>query len=191
MAAAVFILLGIGFLIMLIGNIMFLVAGFRMHVGWGLALLFLPFAGLLFLILHWDEAKRPFLIGLLGFLLSGMGWALGITQGVTAGGSGGAPPAMAKALQMQMQAQKMRQAQNRPHAVRSSGGGSAPAAPARAEGEYVGMTLVKIKEKLGEPDAKMSYGGLTTYTYYDAGVELVSRDGVMVSTQRPAIAHGR
>ncbi|MCM8537077.1 MAG: hypothetical protein NE334_14150 [Lentisphaeraceae bacterium] len=38
---------------------------FKESILWGLACLFLPFAGLLFLVLHWQVAKAPFLLGLL------------------------------------------------------------------------------------------------------------------------------
>jgi len=44
-----------------IAGIFFLLAAFRVGVLWGLAVFFLPFAGLLFLLFHWEEAKVPFL----------------------------------------------------------------------------------------------------------------------------------
>jgi hypothetical protein len=56
----------VGFIVMLVGAIMFLIAAFREHILWGLGTLFVPFVGLIFLIMHWDVAKKPFLIQLLG-----------------------------------------------------------------------------------------------------------------------------
>ncbi len=40
------------------------VLAFRRHVGWGLAVLFLPFAYIVFAVKHWDEARKPFLMTL-------------------------------------------------------------------------------------------------------------------------------
>jgi len=59
---------------------MMLIAAFRESVLWGLACLFLPIVSLFFLIVHWSEAKRAFVVQLLGvgFLLAGL---------ISAGGS--------------------------------------------------------------------------------------------------------
>ena len=48
------------------GGIWFLIVTFQESVGWGLGCLFVPFVSLIFLILHWDVAKKPFLVSLLG-----------------------------------------------------------------------------------------------------------------------------
>ncbi len=39
------------------------VRAFQLSFGWGLALLFVPFAPLLFLYSHWDIARGPALLG--------------------------------------------------------------------------------------------------------------------------------
>lgn len=62
-------LLLIGFLMSLIGQIWYLVASFKTSVWWGLGVFFVPFVSLVFLFMHWDVAKRPFLISLIGTLL--------------------------------------------------------------------------------------------------------------------------
>ena len=49
------------------------VQAFRRHVGWGLAVLFVPLANLVFSIVHWAEAKRPFFLGLLAVALAAGG----------------------------------------------------------------------------------------------------------------------
>ncbi len=69
--AFVFIL--IGFVVSLIGSVMFLIAAFREGALWGLAVLFLPLAPLIFLVSYWDQAKKGFLIQLggAGLLLLG------------------------------------------------------------------------------------------------------------------------
>jgi hypothetical protein len=64
----------VGVVILLIGGIMMLIAAFRVSIVWGLASLFIPFAGLVFIFLHWSAAKTAFflqLIGLALFLLGG------------------------------------------------------------------------------------------------------------------------
>jgi len=41
-----------------------LVVAFKTHVGWGLAVLFLPLAPIVFAIKHWQASKKPFLLNL-------------------------------------------------------------------------------------------------------------------------------
>lgn len=38
------------------------IVGFRRHWGWGLAVFFVPFALLVFAIMYWEDAKKPFLL---------------------------------------------------------------------------------------------------------------------------------
>ena len=38
------------------------IVGFRRHWGWGLAVFFVPFALLVFAIMYWEDAKKPFLV---------------------------------------------------------------------------------------------------------------------------------
>jgi FtsH-binding integral membrane protein len=64
---ALIILLGI--VIFIIGGLLFLVAAFRESIWWGLACLFLPVVPLFFLIVHWQNAKKPFFIQLAGFVV--------------------------------------------------------------------------------------------------------------------------
>jgi hypothetical protein len=64
---ALIILLGI--VIFLIGGLLFLVAAFRESIWWGLACLFLPVVSFFFLIVHWREARKPFFLQLLGFVV--------------------------------------------------------------------------------------------------------------------------
>ena len=55
----------VGAIIALVYSVLFLVEAFKVHVGWGLGCIFVPFVSLIFLIMHWDVAKRPFLRSLL------------------------------------------------------------------------------------------------------------------------------
>lgn len=52
---------------------MIIVKAFRVSTGWGLAVIFLPFASLLFIINHWSDTKNAFLGGLAGMVLVVMG----------------------------------------------------------------------------------------------------------------------
>jgi len=47
----------------------FLVAAFRESIWWGLGCLFIPIVQLIFLIMHWQAAKKPFFLQLLGIAL--------------------------------------------------------------------------------------------------------------------------
>lgn len=59
----------LGIVVLVIGGFWFLVTAFRESVLWGLACLFLPIVQLFFLIVHWPEAKRPFFLQLLAFMI--------------------------------------------------------------------------------------------------------------------------
>ncbi len=66
-------LFAIGLAILVFSSIWSLVVAFKSHVLWGLAVMFVPLANLVFLIKEWEEAKRPFCWGLVGvfFFLAG------------------------------------------------------------------------------------------------------------------------
>ena len=58
-----------GLLIVIVGGFWFLVRAFTESVLWGLAVMFIPFVALFFLIVHWQSAKRPFFVQLFGFAI--------------------------------------------------------------------------------------------------------------------------
>ena len=60
------VLLFVGLAIGLVGGIWLLVVAFQESVWWGIGCLLLPIVSLIFVILHWQEAKKPFLIQLAG-----------------------------------------------------------------------------------------------------------------------------
>jgi hypothetical protein len=64
-----FFFVAVGVLLALISGIWFLIATFKEGFLWGLACLFIPFASLIFLILHFDKVWAPFAISCLAFLL--------------------------------------------------------------------------------------------------------------------------
>ena len=64
----------IGVIISVIYGIILLIRAFEAGILWGLGYMFIPFISLIFVIVHWEEAKSPFLKGLLAipFLIVGL-----------------------------------------------------------------------------------------------------------------------
>jgi hypothetical protein len=62
-------LLIVGMIVALVGGIWLLVVAFKESVWWGLGSLLLPFVSLIFVIMHWQVSKKPFLISLAGTVL--------------------------------------------------------------------------------------------------------------------------
>lgn len=54
----------VGMILGFVGGIWIVVLAFKESVLWGLGSLFVPFVALIFVILHWDVAKKPFFISL-------------------------------------------------------------------------------------------------------------------------------
>ncbi len=83
----------IGLIIGLISLVMFEIAAFRKGALWGLGCLIIPGVALVFLIMHWQDAKKSFLIGLLAsvlFVLAAVFGALGGGGSVTVESGDGA-----------------------------------------------------------------------------------------------------
>ncbi|MDQ6802016.1 MAG: hypothetical protein M3041_14410 [Acidobacteriota bacterium] len=66
MGPALFI---IGLIVNLIGWGIVVVMAFRESLGWGLAVIFIPFAYIVFVVQHWQETKKAFLTGVVGTLV--------------------------------------------------------------------------------------------------------------------------
>ena len=60
-------------IIMLIFGIILLINAFQKSVWWGLGYLFVPFVGLVFVIMHWEMCKTPFLKMLVGAVIYAVG----------------------------------------------------------------------------------------------------------------------
>ena len=71
------LMLILGLIVFVIGGFWFLVVTFQKSVLWGIACLLLPIVPLIFLFVHWQEAKRPFLMQMAGFVLVLIGAFLG------------------------------------------------------------------------------------------------------------------
>lgn len=72
-------------LVAFVGGVMFLIAAFRVSAMWGLLVLFVPFAGLVFLVKYWEEAKRPFLINLAGSAIAAVAFFMVVGGAVSSG----------------------------------------------------------------------------------------------------------
>lgn len=62
-----------GLLIAAGGSVWLIILAFQENPLWGLACLFLPFVSLVFAIMFWSQAKKPFLISIGGLVLSIVG----------------------------------------------------------------------------------------------------------------------
>lgn len=80
------LLLWIGIALLLLGSLAFVIAAFRQSIVWGLLVLFLSPCGLIFLIVHWSQAKNSFFLQLWGWAFivlaavafnTGLPWPLG------------------------------------------------------------------------------------------------------------------
>ena len=60
------VLVIIGFGLVIIGGLGLLIAAFRESLLWGLGCLLLSPISLFFVVIHWDNAKKPFLLQLVG-----------------------------------------------------------------------------------------------------------------------------
>jgi hypothetical protein len=62
---------------MFVFGVILLVKAFQTSVLWGLGYIFVPFVSLIFVVLHWQETKKPFLYLLAGSAIMVVGLVLG------------------------------------------------------------------------------------------------------------------
>ncbi len=74
-----YILLAVGLIIGLYGEVRFLVVAYNRNLWWFLGCLFVPLVSEVFLFLNFKATIRPFGLSVLGFLLAGLGsWMGGV-----------------------------------------------------------------------------------------------------------------
>ena len=56
------VLVILGGIVAVVGGLWLIIEIFKESVGWGLACLLIPIATLAFVAMHWEVAKRPFLV---------------------------------------------------------------------------------------------------------------------------------
>lgn len=65
----------IGIIIFVIGGILFLIESFKESIFWGIACILITPIVLVFTVMHWDVAKKPFFIQLTGIAVMLIGAA--------------------------------------------------------------------------------------------------------------------
>jgi len=80
--ALVIALAAVGVIISLVGGVWLVILAFRQSLLWGLATVFIPFAALVFAVMFWDEAKRPFFISIAGSAVATLAAFLAVGAGV-------------------------------------------------------------------------------------------------------------
>ena len=81
MGAIGLVLSVIGGIAVLVFGVILLVKAFQTSVLWGLGYIFVPFVSIVFVILHWQETKKPFLYLLAGSAIMVVGFVLGMPAG--------------------------------------------------------------------------------------------------------------
>ncbi|MBI3722648.1 hypothetical protein HY251_01640 [bacterium] len=66
----------VGLVLLIVGGIWLFIEGLRESILWAIGMLFIPFVSLIFVISHWETAKRPFLTQLGGWVLVILGTAM-------------------------------------------------------------------------------------------------------------------
>ena len=59
----------IGLILFILGGLGLLIAAFKTHIMWGIGIIIVAPAAVVFTVLHWGVAKNPFLLQLLGFVI--------------------------------------------------------------------------------------------------------------------------
>jgi hypothetical protein len=71
------ILLAVGGIVCLIYAIFIIINAFKESILWGLGSLFVPFVSLIYVFMHWDLNKKPFIRYLIGAVIMIIGGLLG------------------------------------------------------------------------------------------------------------------
>ena len=67
------VLLLVGYIAAVLGGLWLLVLIFQNSVVWGICSLVIPFVSLIFVFTNWDDAKKPFLVQVVGLVLIFLG----------------------------------------------------------------------------------------------------------------------
>jgi hypothetical protein len=67
-------LMVIGIFLVIVGGLWQLVVTFQTSIPWGIFSLLFPVVGLIFVIMHWEVAKRPFLWQVAGVVIAVIGF---------------------------------------------------------------------------------------------------------------------
>ena len=67
------VLLILGLILAAIGHVGILIEAFKEGIGWGLGTLLIPIVALIFVFMHWQETRKPFLLSVVGNVI----WIVG------------------------------------------------------------------------------------------------------------------
>ncbi|MBI3986355.1 MAG: hypothetical protein HY343_05520 [Lentisphaerae bacterium] len=192
------ILLLLSGLIILAACIFMIVAAFRVHIGWGLAVLFLgPIAGFIFLVTHWTEGKNAFWLWVLGnIMMFAAVYLLPFSELEKLRGFDPQPESQNESALpvpsfMRESAATVETEASPPAAKegeswwgkKKASTENATASDAPASGaRYVGMQVDAVLKQLGKPRAEMTVGKQKVFQY--PGLELISEDGITISRQK-------
>lgn len=170
MQILILVLLALAGIASLVGGIWFLIAAFRVHILWGLALLVFPVLSFVFLLLHWEDVKKPFFLNLcsisLLLLVFFLSWNLGGDAAATE------TPAELPAFSLTEKITEIKQNAER-----------RKAREAIAARGFLGRTLEDVEQELGPPHGKITRDNLVEYQYIDRGLTLISSNGVTVTDE--------
>ena len=175
MIAIPIILLGFGWLVLMVGQIWLIVVAFRTRVMWGFLSLLVPFASLIFLILYWSDAKQAFLTQVAGMTFVVLGAVVGMQMGMNV------LDRMASdgSLQAQMERAMAEAAASAELAGQPDGEPVAVAAPENPDARLVGLPVGDLRELIGTPRGRLKTGRRLTLFY--EGMEVIADDGERVS----------
>jgi len=166
-------LIGIGFVFMLVSSLWFLVVAFRVHIGWGFACLFIPFASLVFLVMHWRAAWKPFVLGLIA--------AVPLTAGsIIAAADMTVAFSDAMKVTIRENMKRVPVAVSDPLPIENVEAPTEVDVPGAALPVSVGDSLSDVRDRLGAPDGKLEQGDKVMLLY--PGFTVIAKDGVTVST---------
>ena len=168
----VYVLLAVAVVVSTIAGIWLLIEAFRVHVLWGLALIFFPILGIVFVIMHWDTARKPFLLNLLSLLIFLAAFLPALFRNIPAAASDSPAAPAAESLSPAKIIADVKQA--------------ATDRKARAEiaaRGFLGKSLADVELEFGPPQGKLTADGVTEYRYTSRGLILISTNGLTVTDE--------
>jgi len=159
----------------MVGSIWLIIAAFREHILWGLAVLLLPIASLVFVITHWEEARIPFFINLasIGIFVVGIFSMPSPTDGMVSSADG-VTEAPAETFSFFDPISKWKE--KREQAARQK------IINSETEGRgFTGWTLLEVEEKHGPPQGRAEINGKIEYNYPELRLILISTNGLTVT----------
>ncbi len=179
MFVAVITLFLVGSLMSFIAAILLLVAGFKVHLGWGLAMLMIPgLPQLAFLVTHWPQARRAFMLSMVGFLFTAGGlalsyrwfspetlWAMIVTHGDVVIHSDDGTPWDSDTFEASADSADLPIL-------------SAPVERTEPE-HFLGRPLIEVEERFGAPRMRLRTGDRIIYGYPEWEFEADSRSRVV------------